>query len=377
MQFLRRFFGGRSESGVDAILAKLATFLNSDDAQNAAMPPAVQAAILSGPDVDEVLNAQGEFGKTVTNPIPVNGPIGEVLYLSSLRTATRQPVYAHRLGSIDKVDVFETVSSSGDKWDLLFLTLYHPRKSRLTPRGFSFQEPKGIFAVNEFIDPFPLMLPAAVSAWSTEVLGLPLVGAGMRAAVETGTFLRPFEHTVRLESLELHGRYTSPPNIKSEMLRRFVDKLATTFAAVLRKNIGVDEIDSAELLFFCSAMVSIAYLQYGRGEKDQGLLDGLARSIVIDSLKREADYADRVQQYGNRYRQYGVIIEDLLNKHADHKRAAITVMLHAFECITGRSGQGHMIKITLNSAVVVALLQDCIDFARQRLSRSSAQPGSV
>ena len=71
-------------------------------------------------------------------PIPVNGPIGQLAYLSRLETQSGQRILFHRLGAIGTVDVFEAVSFNGSRWFILFVDLYHPRRSRLTPDGFRF-----------------------------------------------------------------------------------------------------------------------------------------------------------------------------------------------------------------------------------------------
>jgi hypothetical protein len=42
----------------------------------------------------------------------------------------------HRLGSVDNIDIFETVTFSGGQWFILFLDMYHPKKSRIAPDGF-------------------------------------------------------------------------------------------------------------------------------------------------------------------------------------------------------------------------------------------------
>src|SRR3546814_13912845 len=73
-------------------------------------------------------NGSGPFGFTETNPIPVNGPIGQLAYLSRLETQSGQRILFHRLGAIDKVDVFEAVTFDGSGWFIFFVDLYHPRR---------------------------------------------------------------------------------------------------------------------------------------------------------------------------------------------------------------------------------------------------------
>lgn len=136
-----RLFGRKSstQKQVDEIFGKLSSFLADEARQNATLSDEVRAVLETGPAVDKILGAVGEFGRDPRNPIPVNGPIGEVLYLSSLVSERGDFLFAHRLGSQNKIDVFETVTADGENWDLLYLSLYHPRRSRIAPLCYSFR----------------------------------------------------------------------------------------------------------------------------------------------------------------------------------------------------------------------------------------------
>ncbi len=54
---------------------------------------------IAGLDCDEIPDSYGEFGRTPTNPIPVNGPKGEMLYFQNIRTNDNKPLLFHRLTS--------------------------------------------------------------------------------------------------------------------------------------------------------------------------------------------------------------------------------------------------------------------------------------
>lgn len=45
----------------------------------------MKAMLESAPAYDKDPNGSGSFGFTETNPIPVNGPIGQLAYLSRLK----------------------------------------------------------------------------------------------------------------------------------------------------------------------------------------------------------------------------------------------------------------------------------------------------
>jgi hypothetical protein len=102
--------------------------------------PKLQAAIEGQPACDRDPEGTGSFGFVETNPIPVNGWVGELAYLSKLETVRGERIFFHRLGSIHTTDVFEAVTFSGSEWFILFVDMYYPRQSRLTPDGFRFRK---------------------------------------------------------------------------------------------------------------------------------------------------------------------------------------------------------------------------------------------
>lgn len=181
-----------------AIFERIHTFLNDERAQNNRLPESYRLEIQGGLDCDEISDASGEFGRSIENPIPVNGPIGEILYLSNLRTDDRTPIMFHRIGSKNGVDVFEAVSLDGNVWDILFLHLYHPRKSRRAPSGYSIAQGKErqdlFLGTSEFVDGFPRHIQEAAGDAFQQWVGMPMRTPELRRALEQGTFNRPKQH---------------------------------------------------------------------------------------------------------------------------------------------------------------------------------------
>ena len=95
----------------------------------------VGALALACEDCDQIPGAEGPIGHSFNNPIPVNGQLGTYKYLAKLRISLGTPLLFHRIGSMKSektkylVDVYELVDSSGKHWDLLFIDMYHPRRS--------------------------------------------------------------------------------------------------------------------------------------------------------------------------------------------------------------------------------------------------------
>src|SRR5262249_40522622 len=95
---------------VKDVFKKLHRLMENEKAQNERLPEPYRSQVLRGVDCDEIAGAVGEFGRDPRNPIPVNGPLGELTYLSSLRTVDSQLIMFHRLGSTSNVDIYEMVS---------------------------------------------------------------------------------------------------------------------------------------------------------------------------------------------------------------------------------------------------------------------------
>lgn len=183
-----------------AQLDRLWQTLDDDQLQNDLMPPNVRRSLMSGDDCDTLPHAHGDFGRCPTNPIPVNGPIGEVLYLSHLRTVEGSPLMFHRLGTEDgtaaPVDVYEVLSLDRRHRETLFLSMYHPRKSRLVPDGYEYApriDPgTPVFGVNHSVPGFPAKLDAYIRKWQTAVLGVPLPLRHLRAALNGSPLVPSF-----------------------------------------------------------------------------------------------------------------------------------------------------------------------------------------
>lgn len=178
--------GGRSKNRsseklppeIEVIFKKIDDFLTKEEEQNRRYPDFLRQKISSNPATDVVPNAAGRFGFDPTNPIPVNGPIGELFYLSGLHLESGQGIVFHRLGSSNNLDVFEIMSFDGRQWALLFLDMYYPRKSVAAPKGYKRLERERsqirfLRGTNKRLEKFPFGVHAAAREVGMGFFGMP------------------------------------------------------------------------------------------------------------------------------------------------------------------------------------------------------------
>ena len=112
-------FGSKNKSSselppeIERTFEKAARMMEDEKLHNLMCPLSIKNRIVGGQDLDELPDAAADFGRSEENPIPATGPIGALVYLSSLKTQDGRRLLYHRLGSVDDIDIYETVSSAG------------------------------------------------------------------------------------------------------------------------------------------------------------------------------------------------------------------------------------------------------------------------
>lgn len=148
-------------------------------------PLEFEKEIISGENCDELSQGYGDFG-CLTNPIPVNGSIGEIKYLGKLRGKSGSALFFHRIGSLNSpatdkpVDLYEVVCMDGTQWNKLHFSMYHPRRSNMVPKGYLMMpfnkslkmDLPFAYGVNSFVENFPFSLPKAIVEFYGESPGL-------------------------------------------------------------------------------------------------------------------------------------------------------------------------------------------------------------
>lgn len=204
MGFLSKIFGNSEEEKQKKALQDAFAMVRKvieDEEFQLSLSPGLAEMLKTAPAVDENPGSTGSFGFIETNPIPVNGAIGEIAYLSKLQTLSGERVIFHRLGAIKTVDVFEAVTFSGSEWFIFFLDLYHPRKSRKAPDGFKFTKDLAQFSgFHKFCADFPYDFVEKKQTESDSGLSFAYIPiSNVQQQIQGRNFTRPVAHKVKLE----------------------------------------------------------------------------------------------------------------------------------------------------------------------------------
>ena len=93
-------------------------------------------------DLDEIPQGTGQFGREVTNPIPICGIPQNRAYLSRLRLVSGENFTWKRFGSMrtdnieNPIDAYLILDEEGKQLCVLYLSPYHLKTSQKAPEGF-------------------------------------------------------------------------------------------------------------------------------------------------------------------------------------------------------------------------------------------------
>jgi hypothetical protein len=205
MSLWSKLFGGVSEDRALKDLMKTIWRLIDDEGyQNDMLPPPMKELIKTkeASAVDKIPNGSGAFGLDKGNPIPVNGVIGELAYLSRLETLQGERLLFHRIGSVNSIDMFEAVTLTGTSWHIFFVNLYHSRRSRLAPEGFRVGEPRQFSGFNRYCPNFPYDFVEQKEATAPGLRIAYIALSNVEPALQQKLFVRPLAHKAKIGIVE-------------------------------------------------------------------------------------------------------------------------------------------------------------------------------
>jgi len=202
MGFLSKLFGGKKQdAALHQAFEQIKRILEDEEFQLDLIHPSMREMIKNCPAYDKDPNGSGPFGFSERNPIPVNGPIGQLAYLSRLETSKGERLLFHRIGAVNTIDVFEAVTFSGGEWFIFFTDLYHPRRSRATPDEFHFTgEVPQFSGFHKYCPNFPYDFVEMKGTEEESGLSLAYIPVSrVISQIQSRVFLRPLAHKAKLD----------------------------------------------------------------------------------------------------------------------------------------------------------------------------------
>jgi hypothetical protein len=204
MGFLSNLFGrSKEDKALKELFEHIRRIIEDEQYQNQLLHPMIKEQIERAQAYDRDPNGTGPFGFSEDNPIPVNGTLGELSYLSRLETVKGERIIFHRIGAVKTIDAFEAVTFSGNEWFIFFLDFYHPRRSRITPDGFVFTKEVPQFSgFHKFCSNFPydFIEKRHAEAEKDSGIGLAYIAVSkISQQIERGLYQRTLAHKAKLD----------------------------------------------------------------------------------------------------------------------------------------------------------------------------------
>ena len=299
-------------SSHEAVYERLYGFLNDEAAQVARYPDSLRKSIDARREADETVEGFGAFGG-VTNAIPVNGPIGEVLYLSSLRFQGERVLF-HRLRSTGSVDAYECVSMNGKRWEVLYFDMYYPRKSRRAPPGYAIDSKNVLISGVNFLAPdFPRALYAQIGPLTEKLFGMSLAAPDVRLALESRNYRRPAPFVRKLMAAK---GTPLPKKTEAAMIQELFDEAIAAQTSLFdqlrtfldhRGSLKPDEIQIFEIVYLVLALTAYSIFKWGGFKDAAGAADQISLRVLRFNNQAndlQLKLTDLVRAYQHRHSQY-------------------------------------------------------------------------
>ena len=189
---------------VRGIFAKMNNMLYDEEIQNGNLDDSLQS-ILKQNECNRACSPG--YGFSPSDPIRVNGPLGEQLYIAMLRGLDGQAVIGHRLGSLKQLDIFEVTTSDFTQWAVLVFDMYYLSKDTVAPAGFiiDLSGIRTLTATNRFMAHFPSNFYSELIDAVSEQIGFPLVNT-LLSDIQSDGITRPEAHQELMNQIVVASR---------------------------------------------------------------------------------------------------------------------------------------------------------------------------
>lgn len=219
MDFLRYRSQRTAEAKLDREIETLNRLLEDEAYQLSLMPDQVVKEALRNGAVDEVAGGSGSFALLPSNPVPVNGTVGAMAWLSRLQTRHGDSLVFHRLGMLEAIEVYEALSLQRRQWFLFFLDPRYQRASTAAPAGFHLiAAGRPFHGVGSLMRHFPHDFEDIVSGYDEEFRLATVAPNKVLSHISRSDVQRPPAQRIKLEWLlhEMQGSQQQEPSLTVE-----------------------------------------------------------------------------------------------------------------------------------------------------------------
>ncbi len=129
-----------------------------------------------------------------------------------------------------------------------------------------------------------------------------------------------------------------------------------------------DSIQKLELSFLSLSVLEYVYLLKGKGSNKAKTLERVVEAVLLKSLPfcgRTVPFAQALSEYHHRREGYFRYLDLITGVRPSTSGSPwVTMMMDAYESVTGRSAAGEMIRIAASGQLIVQLIADDADFIR-------------
>jgi hypothetical protein len=141
------------------------------------------------------------------------------------------------------------------------------------------------------------------------------------------------------------------------------------FREVFKEN--PEEVKKIELTYF--ALSVLTYIFFGFSsltkEEKETTADRVADAVLkksIPSAGNEVSTENAIVEYQHRYREYNSLISEVFKEGGVDGDSCITLTMHVYESVMGKSAQEKMIEIVVASSLVAQYIVDHIEFIKEK-----------
>jgi len=181
------------------------------------------------------------------------------------------------------------VGIDGKHWDLLYLDMYHPRKSKRPPKGYAIADDNVLLSgITYEVADFPRSLYSGIVSYSESRFGISIADPLVRIVVEKNSFVRPSSHSEALQEYFGHYRETTKLAFVNQIASETIDGQKQIYDIFMKFNqwtvdgksqLPLENIRFDEIVFFPITAAIHSLFSWYNGDATS-LADDICESVL-------------------------------------------------------------------------------------------------